>query len=171
MFRWSVLFLLLIGSLRMTYKDTASGRFKAFPTPQDYSMYVTGLPADCTRSEIRDHFSELYDLSKEDWSGYTCCWGRKRKRGVPGIHQEVAWTSAIANREEIAAGLSPTQGRKFISGGVYDPAFGTVEAEQRLKPSFRHNSPSSNRVAPTDNFVSLDQFVDKELMTTDLSGS
>lgn len=49
-------------------------------TPSDYSVLVRGLPRDATRDELVEHFSELYNLWKEDWVSATCCNGKSKRR-------------------------------------------------------------------------------------------
>lgn len=38
-------------------------------TAKQFAVYVTGLPPDCKKSEIVEHFTLLYPLDKNDWKG------------------------------------------------------------------------------------------------------
>lgn len=40
-----------------------------------HDIGVLGLPHDATEDEIRDFFSNLYTLSKLDWSSQGYCYG------------------------------------------------------------------------------------------------
>ena len=51
-------------------------------TPADYSVIVRGLPHTADVPEVLNHFNNLYDLQREDWTfkGH-CCWiGRKMRK-------------------------------------------------------------------------------------------
>lgn len=49
-------------------------------TVNDYAVLVSGLPADATADEVRDHFNALYALDEPDWEhGGYCCGTIRRK--------------------------------------------------------------------------------------------
>mmetsp|Transcript_7926 Transcript_7926/g.28180 ORF Transcript_7926/g.28180 Transcript_7926/m.28180 type:complete len:1141 (-) Transcript_7926:160-3582(-) len=57
-------------------------------TAQDFGIFVKGLPEDATKEEIVDFFSNLYDLSKEDYEHKGACGccnigGKKKRPAAP----------------------------------------------------------------------------------------
>ncbi|RYG52448.1 RNA-binding protein [archaeon] len=59
----------------------------------EYAIYVDGIPRDVTEEELREHFSNLYNLHAADWvyaSHWRACWcGRKtlqRHKFAPAIN-------------------------------------------------------------------------------------
>ncbi len=51
-------------------------------SPSDYAVLVEGLPFDSTEGQIREHFSNLYQLREPDWSWEGYFW-KKRPRQPP----------------------------------------------------------------------------------------
>ena len=79
-FAYSLLFMLFIWFLKIRIQYVVRCFERDVVSISDYAVMVKGLPRDATVTEIRDHFSRLYNLSTEDWTfpGYCCgCVSRK----------------------------------------------------------------------------------------------